>query len=151
MQRHYFANKSPYSAIYGFSSSHAWMWVLDHKEGWGLKNWCFWIVVLERTLESPLDCKVIKLINSKGNQSWIFIGSMDAEAEASILWPPVAKNWPIWKNPDAGKDWRQEEKEITEDEMVGSHHWLNGHEFEQSLGVGVGQGSLAFCNPWGGK
>ena len=109
-QRHYFANKSSSSQSYGFSSSHVWIWELDHKESWALKNWCFWTVVLEKTLESPLDCKEIKSVNPKGNQSWIFIGRIDAEAEAPILWPPDAKNWLIGKDPDAGRGWRQEEK-----------------------------------------
>ena len=128
---------------YGFSSSHKWMWELDHKEGWVLKNWCFQTVVLEKTLESPLDCKEIQPVNPKGNQSWMFIGRTDAEAEAPVLWPPDAKNWLSGKDPDAGKDWRQEEKGMTEDEMVGWHHWLNEHEFAQVLGVGDGEGSLA--------
>ena len=141
-QRHYFANKGRYSQSYGFSSSHIWMWELDHKESWVLKNWCFWTVVLEKILESPFICKEIKLVNPKGNQSRIFIGRTDAEAETPILWPPDAKNWLIWKDPDAGKDWRQEEKRTTEDKMVGWHHQLNGHKFEQVLGVGDGQGSL---------
>ena len=128
-QRHYFADKSPSSQSYGFSSSHVWMWEVDYKESWALKNWCFWTVVLEKTLENPLDCKEIKLIVPKGNQSWIFIGRTDAEAETPILWPPDVKNWLYRKDPDAGKDWRREEKGTTEDEMVGWHHWLNGHEF----------------------
>ena len=128
-QRHYFANKGPFSQGYGFSSSHVRMWELDHKESWALKNWCFWTVVLEKTLESPLDCKEIQPVHPKGHQSWIFIGRMDAEAEAPILWP-LDENWLIGKNPDAGKDWRQEEKGMTEDEMVGWHHRLDGHEFE---------------------
>ena len=132
------------SQVYGFSSSHVWMWELDCKESWALKNLCFWTVVLEKTLESPLDCKEIQPVNPKENQFWIFIGRTDAEAEAPILWPPDAKNWLIWKNPDAGKDWRQEEKGTTEDEVVGWHHWLNGHEFN-------GQGSLACCSSWGHK
>ena len=149
--RDYFANKGPSSRRYSFSSSHVWMWELDHKESWALKNWCFWIVVLGKTLESPLDSKEIKPAHPKGNQSWIFIGRTDAEAEAPILWPPDAKNWLIWKDPDAGKDWRQEKKGTTEDKMVGWHHWLNGHEFEQALGVGDGQGGLACCSPWGSK
>ena len=114
-QRHYFANKDLSTQSYGFSSSHGWMWELDHKEGWALKNWCFWTVVLEKTLESPLDCKKIKPVNPEGNQSWIFIAGTDAEAEAPILWPPDAKNWLIWKDPDAGKDWRQGKKGTTED------------------------------------
>ena len=108
-------------------------------------------MVLEKTHESPLDCKEIKPVHPKGNQSWIFIGRTDAEAEALILWPPDAKNWLIGKDPDAGKDWRQEEKGMTEDEMAGWHHWLNDHEFEQAPGVGDGQGSLACCSPWGRK
>ena len=139
------------SQSYGFSSIHVYMWVLDHKEGWALKNWCFQIVVLEKTLESPLDCKEIKLVNPKGNQPWIFSGRTDAEAEASILWPPDVKNWFLWKDSDAGKDWRQEEKGTTGDEMVGLHHLLDGHEFEQAPGVGDGQGSLVCCSPWGCK
>ena len=125
------------------------MWELDYKESWVPKNWCFWTVVLEKTLERPLDCKEIKLVNPKGNQSWIFIGRTDAEAP--IVRPPDMKNWFIRKDPNAGKDWRQEEKGMTEDEMVGRHHQLNGHEFEQALGVGDGQGSLACCSPWGHK
>ena len=113
-------------------------------------KWCFWIL-LEKTLESPLDCKEIKPVNPKGNQFWIFIGRTDAEAETPILWPPDTKNWLNGKDSDAGKDWRQEEKGTTEDEMVGWHHWLDGHEFEQALGVGDGQGSLGFCSPWSHK
>ena len=108
------------------------MWELDHKEGWAPKNWCFWTVVLEKTLESPLDCKEIQPVNPKGNQSWIFIGRTDAEAEAPILWPPDVKNWLTGKDPGAGKDWRQEDKGTTDDEMVGWHHWLDGHEWERS-------------------
>ena len=117
-QRRYFANKTPSSPSYGFSSSHIWMWELDYKESWALKNWCFWTVVLEKTPESPLDYKEIQPVNPKGNQSWIFIGKTDAEAETSIIWPPVGKNWLIRKDPDAGKHWRQEKKGMTEDEMV---------------------------------
>ena len=128
-QRHYFANKGPSSQSYGFSSSHIWMWELDYKESWALKNWCFWTVVLEKTLEGLLDCKKIQPVHPKENQSWMFIGRTDAEAETPILWPPDAKNWLIWKDPDAGKDWRPEEKGTTEHEMVGWHHWLHGHEF----------------------
>ena len=130
-QRHYFANKGLSSQGYGFSSSHVWMWELDYEESWVPKNWCFWTVVLEKTLESPLDCKEIKPVNPKGIQSWIFIGRTDAEVETPILWPPDAKNWPIGKDPDAGKDWRQEEKGTTEDEMVGRHHRLSGHELSR--------------------
>ena len=120
-QRHYFAYKSLSSQSYSFSSSHVWMWELDHKESWALKNWCFWIVVLEKTLESLLDCKEIKPINSKGNQSWIFIGRTDAETETPILWPPDLKNWLIGKDPDAGKDWRQEG--TIEDGWLSSPTW----------------------------
>ena len=128
-QRHYFANRCPYSQSYGFSSSHVRIWDLGRKESWA-QNWCFWTVVLEKTLESPLDCKEIQLVHPKGHQSWIFIGRTDAEAETPIVWLPAVKNWLIWKDPDAGKDWRQEEKGMTEDEMVGWHHRLYGHEFE---------------------
>ena len=117
-QRHYFADKGLSSQSYGFSSGHVWMWELDHKESWAPKNWCFWTVVLEKTTESPLDCKEFKPVNPKGNQSWISIGRTDAETEVLILWPPDAKNWLIWKDPDAGKDWRQEEKGKTEDECL---------------------------------
>ena len=140
-----------HSQSYGFSRSHVWMWELDHKEGWALKNWCFWTVVLEKTLESCLDSKEIKPVSPKGNQSWIFIGRTDAEAEAPVLWPPDVKNGLLEKDPGNRKDWRREEKETTEDEIVGWHHQLNGHEFEQVPGVGDGQGSLAFCSPWGRK
>ena len=133
----------------GFSSSHIWMWEMDHKEDWELRNWCFWTVVLEKTLESPLDCKEIKPAHPKGNRSWVFIGRTDAEAEAPILWPPDAKSQLTGKDPDAGKDRRQEEMGMTEDEMVGWYHWLNGHEFEQTLGDGEGQGNLACWGPWG--
>ena len=115
---------------YGFSSSHAWMWGLDYKESWAPKNWCFWTVVLEKTLESPLNCKDIQPVHPKGDWSWIFIGRNDAEAETPILWAPEMKNWLIWKDPDAGKDWRLEKKGMTEDERVGWHHRLNGHELE---------------------
>ena len=148
-QRHYFASKDPYSQTYGFSVSHVWMWELDHKEDWALKNWCFWTVVLKKTLESPLDWKV-KLVNPKGNQKWIFIRRAADEAEAPTLWLPDAKSQFIWKGPDAVKDWGQE-KETTEDEMVGWHHWLNGQEFEQALGDGEVQGSLSCCSSWGRK
>ena len=149
--RHYFANKGLSSQSYGFSSSHAWMWELDYKESWAPKNWCFWTVVLKKTLESPLDCKEIQGVHPKGNQSWIFIGRTDAEAETPILWPPDAKSWLIWKVPDAGKDWRQEKKGVTEDGMVGWHHRLNGHGFGWTLEVGDGQGGLACCSSWGCK
>ena len=129
-QRHYFADKGPYSQSYGFSSSHVWMWELDYKESWVLKNWCFWTVVLEKTLASPLDCKEIQPVHLKGDQSWVFIGKTDVETETPVLWLPDAKNWLIWKDPDARKDWKWEEKGTTEDEMAGWHHRLNGHEFE---------------------
>ena len=130
-QRHHFADKGPYNQTYGFSNSHIELWELYYKEGWVPKNWCFWtVVVLEKTLESPLDWKEIKPVNPKGNQPWIFIGRTDAEASASILWPSDVKNWLIWKDSDAGNDWRQEEKGTTEDEMVGWHHQLNGYDFE---------------------
>ena len=124
------ANKCPSSQSYGFSSSHVWIWKLDYKESWAPKNWCFWAVVLEKTLESPLDCKEIQPVLPKGNQSWMFFGRTDAEAETPILWPPDEKNWLIWKDPVAGKDWRQEVKGMTDDEMVGWYYQLNGHEFE---------------------
>ena len=132
-QRHYFTNKGLSSQSYGFSSSHVWMWELDYKESWALKNWCFWTVVLEKILESPLNGKDIQPVHPKGNHSWIFIGRTDAEDETPILWSPDAKNYLIWKDSDAGKDWSQEEKGKTEDEVVGWHHWLDGHEFEQAL------------------
>ena len=138
-QRHYFANKGPSSQSYGFSSRHVWMWELDNKESWAPKNWGFWTVVLEKTLESPLDCKEIQPVHPTGDQSWVFIGRTDAEAETPILWPPDGKNWVIGKDPDAGKDWRWEEKGKTEDEMFGWHHWFNGHELEQTPGDGEGQ------------
>ena len=131
-QRHYFVNKGPSSQGYGFSSGHVWMWELDYKESWVPKNWCFWTVVLEKTLESPLDCKEIQPVHPKGDQSWVFIGRTDAEAETPILRPPHEKSWLTGKDPDAGKDWGQEEKGMIEDEMVGWHHRLNGHEFDLS-------------------
>ena len=150
-QRHYFANKGPSSQDYGFSSAHVRMWELEYKESWVLKNWCFWTVVLEKTFESPLDCKEIQPIHSKGDQSWIFIGRTDAEAETPILWPPSVKSWLIWKDPDGGKDWRHEEKGMTEDEMAGWHHPLDGHGFGWSPGVGDGQGGLVCCDSWDRK
>ena len=131
--------------------SHVWMWELNCKETWALKNLCFWTVVLEKTLESPLDCKEIQPVHPKGDQSWVSIGRTEAEAETLILWPPDVKNWLIGKDPDAGKDWGQEEKGMTEDEVVGWHHRLNGHEFEWTPGVGNGQGGLACCDSWGRK
>ena len=141
-QKHYFANK-------GLSSQG--QWELDYKESWVLKNWCFWTVVLEKTLESPLDCKEIQPVHPKVDQSWVFIRRPDVEAETPIVWPPDVKNWLIWKDPDAGKDWGREEKGMTEDEMVGWHHWLDGHGFVWTPGVGDGQGGLGCCGSWGRK
>ena len=144
-QRHHFADIGPYSQRYSFL---VWMWELDHKEGWALKNWYFPTVVLEKTLESPLECKEIKPVNSKGNQPWIFIGKIDAEAKAPILCPPDIKSWLIGKDPDAGKDQGQEKKRVTEDEMFGWHHRLNAHEFEKTSGDSEKQGGLMCCSPW---
>ena len=127
------------------------MWELDYRESWALKNWCFWTVVLEKAFESPLDFREIQPVHPKGDQSWVFIGRTDVEAETPIFWLPDANNWLIGKDPDAGKDWRQEEKGMTEDEMVRWHHWLNRHEFEGTVGVGDGQGGLVCCSPWGLK
>ena len=132
-KRHYLANKGPSSQGYGFSSSHVWLWEFDYKESWEPKNWCFWTVVLERTLESSLDCKEIQLVSRKGNKSWIFFRRSNAKAETPILWPPDVKIWLIEKDSDSGKDWRQEKKGLTEDEMVGWHHRLDGGKFEQEL------------------
>ena len=148
-QRHYFANKGPSSEGYGFSSSHVWIWELDCEESWAPKNWCFWTVVLEKTLENPLDCKEIKPVHPKGDQSWVSIGRTDAEAETLILQPPHAKSWLSGK--DAGRGWGQEEKGMTEDEMTGWHHGLNGRESEWTPGVGDGQGGLACCSSLGRK
>ena len=133
----------------GFSSGHVWMWELDYKEICVLKNWCFWTMVLEKTLESPLDRKEIQQVHPQGDQSWVFTGRTD-EAETPILWPLDVKSWLIWKDPDAGKDWGQE-KGMTADEVVGWHHRLNGHEFGWTLGGGDRQGSLACCSSWGRK
>ena len=127
------------------------MWELDCEESWVLKNWCFWTVVLEKTLESPLDSKEIQLVHPKGDESWVFIGGIDAKAETPILWPPHVRSWLTGKDPDAGRGWGQEEKGTTEDEMAGWHHQLNGHEFEWTLGVGDGQEGLAYCDLWGRK
>ena len=143
--------KGPSTQSYGFSSGREWMWELDYKDSWVMKNWCFWTVVLEKTLESPLNCKEIQPVHPKGVQSWVFIGRTDVETETPILWPPHVKGWLIWKDPDAGKDWGQVEKGTTGDEMVGWHHQLNGHGFGWTLGVGDGQGGLECCSPWGRK
>ena len=148
--RHYIANKGPYSQSSGFSSSHVWMWELDHKQGWASKNWCFLTVVLEKTLESPLHCMEMKPVHPKGNQSWIFIGRTDAEAETPILWPPGVKSRLVRKDAEAGKDWRQE-KGTTEDEMITWHHQHNGQELEQVPGDAEVQGRLAHYSPWGLK
>ena len=148
--RYHFANKGPYSQSSGFSSGHVQMWELDYKR-WALKNWCFWISVMEKTPESSLDSKEIKPVNPKGNQPWIFIGRTNVEAEAPIPWSLDAISQLTGKDPDAGKDQRQEEKGTTEGDMVGWHHQLNGQEFEQTLGDGEGQGSLACWSPWGCK
>ena len=136
---------------YGFSNGHVWMWELDCEEGWVPKNWCFWTVVLEKTLESPLDYKEIQPVHSEGDQPWDFFGRNDAKAEAPVLWTPHAKSWLIGKDSDAGRDWGQEEKGTTEDEMAGWHHGLDGRESEWTLGLGDGQGGLACCDSWGRK
>ena len=143
-QKHYSANKDLYSQSYGVSSCHIWMWELDHKEGWVLKNWCFWTAVLEEALENPLDYKEIKPVNPKGNQSLIFIGRTDAGAP--IFWPPDVKSRLIGKDPDAGKDWTQEKKGMTEDETIGWHYWLNGHDLSKLWEL-----VMACCSPWGRK
>ena len=150
--RHYFSNKDPSSQNFGSSSGHVWMWEVDYKESWVPKNWCFWIVVLEKTLESPLDCKEIQPAHPKGNQSWVFTGSSDVDAETPKLWPPDVKNWFIWKDHDAGKDWRQEEKDMTEDDMVGWYYQLNRHEFGKLWELVIDRESwLVCCSPWGHK
>ena len=136
---------------YGFSSSHVWMWELNYEESWVPKNWWIWSVMLEKTLESLLDCKGIHPVHPIWNQSWIFIGRTNTEGETPILWPPDAKSWLIWQDPDIGKDWGQEEKGMTEDEMAGWHHRLNWHEFGWTPGVCDGQGGLVYCSPWGCK
>ena len=138
-QRRYFADKGPSSQGYGFSSGHTWMWELDCEEGWAPKNECFWTVMLEKTLESPLDCKETQPVHSKGDQSWVFFGKNDAKAETPVLWPPHAKSWLIGKDPDAGRDWGQEEKGTTGDEMAGWHHRLDGLESVWTPGVGDGR------------
>ena len=147
-QRYYFANKGLCSQGYCFSSGHVWMWELDCEETWAPNNWCFWTVLLEKTLESPLDWKEVQPVHPKGNQSWVFIGRTYVEAETPILWLPDAKSWLIWKDPDTWKDWRQKERGMTKDEMAGWHHQLDGREFEWTLGVGNGQGGLVCCGPW---
>ena len=147
----HFATKGLSSQGYGFSCGHIWMWELDCEEGWVLKNWCFWSVVLEKTLESPLDCKEIQPVHSEGDQPWDFFGRNDAEAESPVLWPPHAKSWLLGKDSDARRDWGQEEKGTTEDEMAGWYHWLDGHESQWTPGVGDGQGGLACCDSWGRK
>ena len=150
-KRHYFANKGLSSQSYGLSSSHVWLWELDYKESWVPKNWWFWTVALENTLENPLDSKEIQPVHPKGNQPWIFIGSTDVETETPILWLADVMDLLIGKDPDTGKDWRQEEKGMIEDEMVGWHHWLNGHEFEQTPGESGGQRSLAMLQSMGSQ
>ena len=131
------------------NSHHVCMWKLDCEESWAPKNWCFWTVVLQKTLESPLDCKEIQPVHPKGDQSWVFFGRNGAKTETTVLWPPHAKSWPIGKDSDAGRDWGQEEKGTTEGEMAWWHYPLDGHEFGWTLGVGDGQGGLACCNSWG--
>ena len=149
-QRHYFANKS-LSQSYGFPSSHVWMWELDHKEGWALKNWCFSTVVLEKTLERPLHCKKIQPVHPKGNQSWIFIRKTDGEAETPVLWLSDVKSWLIGKDPDAGKDWKQEEKGRTEHKVVGWHHWLSGHELRKLQELVMDRETWHAAVQWVGK
>ena len=144
-------HKGPSSQGYGFSSGHVWMRELDCEESWALKNWCFWTVVLEKTRDSSLDCKEIQPVHSEGDQPWVFFGGNDAKAETPILWPPHAKSWLIGKDYDAGRDWGQEKKGMTEGEIAGWHHWLNGREFEWTLGDGDWQGGLACCDSWGRK
>ena len=143
--------QSPSSQCCDFPCGHVWMWELDCEESWALKNWCFWTVVLEKTLESPLDCKESQPVHSEGDQPWDFFGKNDAKAETAVLWPPHAKSWLTGKDPDAGRDWGQEEKGTTEDEMAGWHYQLDGREFEWTPGDGDGQGGLACCDSWGCK
>ena len=150
-QRHYFVNKVLFSKGYGVSSGLVWMWELDYKDSWVLTNWCFWTVILEKTLKSPLDCKEIQPVHPKGDQSWVFLGRTDVEAETPVLWPPDAESWLIWKDADAGRDWGQKEKGTMTDEMVGWYHLLNGHEFGWTLGVGDAQGGLSCCGSWDHK
>ena len=150
-QRHYSADKGQYSQGYGLPSGHVRLWELDCKEGRKPKNWCLQTVVLEETPESPLDSKEIKPVNLKGDQPWIFTGrtDADAEAEAPVFWSSEVHSWLIGKVPDAGKDWGQKEKKVSEDEMAGWHHWYNEHELGQTLGDGEGRGGLVSCSPWG--
>ena len=143
--------QGPSSPGYGFSCGHISMWELDCAEGWELKNWCIWTVVLEKTLESPLDCKEIQPIHSKGDKPWDFFGRNDAKAETPVLWPTHVKSWLIGKDSDAGREWGQEEKGTTEDEMAGWHHWVDGREFEWTLGDGDGQGGLVCWDSWAYK
>ena len=150
-QRHYFANKGPSSQGYGFSSGHVWMWELDCEESWAPKSWCFWTVMLEKTLVSPMDCKEIQPVHSIGDQSWDFFGRNDAEVETPVLWPPHAKRWLIGKHSDAGRVWGQEEKGTTEDEMAWWHQRLDGRGFGWTPGVSDGQVGLLCCNSWGSK
>ena len=150
-QRYYFANKGPSRQGYGFSSGHVWIWELNCEESWALKNWCFWTVVLEKTLERPLDSKEIQPVHPKGDQSWVFFGRTDAKAETPILWPPHAKSWLTGKHSDAGRDRGQEENGMTEDEMAGWDQRLDGYELEWTPGVADGQGGLASCDSWGRK
>ena len=149
--RHYFVNKGPSSQGYGFPIGHVWMWELDCEEGWVPKNWCFWTVVLEKTLESPLDCKEIQPVHSEWDQPWMFFGRNDAEGETPVLWPPHWKSWLIGKDSDAGRDRGQEEKGTTEDEMAGWHHLLDGRESEWTPAVGDGQGGFECCDSWVAK
>ena len=152
-QRHYFANTCPYSQGYGFSNSHVWMWELDYKESWVLKNWHFWTVVLEKTLESPLDCKEIQPVHPKADHSCVFMGRIDVEAETPIFWLPDVKSWLIWKDPDVWRDWGQEEKGMTEDEMVGWHHfranrWGNNGNSERLYFEGLQNHCRWWLQPW---
>ena len=148
-QRHYSANKCLYSQGYGLPRGQVWLWKLDREEGRTPKNWCLWTVVLEKTPENPLDSKKIKPVNLKGNQFWMLVGRTDAEAEAPVFWSSDVNSWLIGKVPDAGKNWGQKEKRASDDEMTGWHHQWDGHELEQTLGDGEGQGGLACCSPWG--
>ena len=145
------SNKGPSNQSFGFSSGHVQMWELDYKEGWAPKNWCFWIVVLNKTLERPLDSKEIQPVHAKGDQPWIFTGRTDGEVEATLFWSSDAYRWLIGKVPYSGKDWGQKEKSMLEDDMAGWHHRCNEHELGQTPGDGEGQGDLTCCSPWGRK